>query len=46
MINPLASTSSGALALKYGYINTVTPSPIEVKGLMKFNYLIRIIIIN
>ena len=32
-INPLASTSAGAPVLKYGDINTVTPSPGEVKGL-------------
>ena len=35
IINPLASPSAGAPALKYGDVNTVTPSPGEVKGLMK-----------
>ena len=35
MINPLASPSAGAPALKYGDVNTVTPSPGEVKGLIK-----------
>ena len=34
MINPLASPSAGAPALKYGDVNTVTPSPGEVKGLI------------
>ena len=34
-INPLASPCAGAPALKYGYVNTVTPAPGEVKGLMK-----------
>ena len=34
LINPLASPSAGALALKYGYVNTVTTSPGEVKGLI------------
>ena len=29
----MASPSSGATALKYGDVNTVTPSPGEVKGL-------------
>ena len=38
-INPLASPSAGAPALKYGYVNTLTPSPGEVKGLMKLNLL-------
>ena len=33
-INPFASPSAGAPALKYGYVNTVTTSPSEVKGLM------------
>ena len=33
-INPLASPSAVAPALKYGDVNTVTPSPGEVKGLM------------
>ena len=34
-INPLASPSAGAPALKYGDVNTVTPSLGEVKGLIK-----------
>ena len=34
-INPLASPSAGAPALKYGDVNIVTPSPVEVKGLIK-----------
>ena len=34
IINPLASPCAGAPALKYGYVNTVTTSPGEVKGLM------------
>ena len=29
----MASPSAGATALKYGDVNTVTPSPGEVKGL-------------
>ena len=33
-INPLASPSAEAPALKYGDVNTVTPSPGEVKGLI------------
>ena len=33
-INPFASPSAGAPALKYGDVNTVTPSPGEVKGLI------------
>ena len=33
IINPLASPCAGAPALKYGDVNTVTPSPGEVKGL-------------
>ena len=33
-INPLASPSAGAPAFKNGDVNTVTPSPGEVKGLM------------
>ena len=37
-INPLASPSAGAPALKYGDVNTVTPFPGEVKGLMLINY--------
>ena len=35
-INPLASPSAGAPALKYGDVNTVTTSPGEVKGLMLY----------
>ena len=42
-IYPLASPSTGAAALKYGDVNTVTPSPGEVKGLI-VNYLILIYI--
>ena len=38
-INPLASPNAGAPALKYGDVNTVTPSPGEVKGLI-FNVLV------
>ena len=34
-VNPLTSSGAGAPALKYGYVNTVAPSPGEVKGLMK-----------
>ena len=34
LINSLASPSAGAPALKYGDVNTVTPSPGEVKGLV------------
>ena len=34
-INPLASPYAGAPALKYGNVNTVTPSPGEVKGLIR-----------
>ena len=33
--NPLASSSAGAPAFKYGDVNTLTPSPGEVKGLNK-----------
>ena len=33
----MASPSEGAPALKYGYVNTVTTSPGEVKGLIKEN---------
>ena len=33
-INPLASPSAGVPALNYGDVNTVTPSPGEVKGLI------------
>ena len=32
--NPLASPSAGAPALNYGDVNTVTPSPGEVKGII------------
>ena len=35
MVNPLASPGAGAPALKYRDVNIVTPSPGEVKGLMK-----------
>ena len=34
-INPLASPSAGAPALKYGDVNTVTPSPGDVQGNLK-----------
>ena len=34
LINPLASPSAGAPALNYGDVNTVTPSPSEVKWLI------------
>ena len=30
----MASPSAGATTLKYGDVNTVTPSHVEVKGLM------------
>ena len=33
-INPLASLCVGAPSLKYGYVNTVTTSPGEVKRLI------------
>ena len=33
-INPLASPSAGAPTLNYRDVNTVTPSPGEVKGLI------------
>ena len=33
-IIPLVSPNGGAPALKYGDVNTVTPSPGEVKGLL------------
>ena len=33
-INPLASPSAGALALKYGDVNKEATSPGEVKGLI------------
>ena len=32
LLNPLASPSAGAPALKYGYVNTETSSPGEAKG--------------
>ena len=38
-INPLAWPSAGAPAVKYGDVNTVTPSPGEVKGLMKKSFI-------
>ena len=40
LINPLASPSAEAPALNYGDVNTVTPSPGEVKGLILNNKLI------
>ena len=43
-INPLASPSAGAPALKYGDIKSVTPSPVEVKGLMELILLLNIYI--
>ena len=43
--NPLASPNAGAPALKYEYVNTVTPSPGEVKGLIYVYILIFLIII-
>ena len=39
-MNPLASPSAGAPELKYGDVNTVTPSPGKVKGLTKTNTLV------
>ena len=33
----MASPSAGAPALNYGDVNTVAPSPGEVKGLIKLN---------
>ena len=33
--NSMASPSAGAPALKYGDVNTLSPSPGEVKGLME-----------
>ena len=35
IINPLASPCAGAPSINYGDVNTVTPSPGEVKGLIK-----------
>ena len=40
-INPLASPSAGAPALKYGDVNTVTPSPGEVKGLIIIKLIVK-----
>ena len=40
LINPFASPCAGAPALKYGYVNTVTPSPGEVKGLIEPKFLL------
>ena len=37
LINLLGSPSAGAPAPKYGYVNTETPSPGELKELMEFN---------
>ena len=37
IINPLASPSAGAPALKYGDVNTETTSPGEVKGLISLD---------
>ena len=34
----MASPCAGAPALKYGYVNTTTPSPGEVKGLITFSF--------
>ena len=39
-VNPLASPSAGAPELKYGDVNTVTPSLGKVKGLTKTNTLV------
>ena len=36
IFNPLASPSAGASVLKYEDVNTLTPSPGEVKGLINF----------
>ena len=36
VINPLASPSAGVSAIKYGDVNTVTPSPGEVKRLKSY----------
>ena len=41
IINPLTSPGEGAPTLNYGYVNTVTPSPGEVKGLIIFNIIIQ-----
>ena len=40
IINPLASPNAGASALKYGDVNTLTPSPGEIKGLMRIKIII------
>ena len=40
MLNPLASPCAGAPELKYGDVNTETPSPSEVKGLINILNLI------
>ena len=37
LVNPLASPSAGAPALKYGDVNTVSSSPGEVKELILLN---------
>ena len=37
-INPLASPNAGATALKYGYVNIVTTSHGEVKGLIRVDF--------
>ena len=42
----MASPSAGAPALKYWDVNTVTPSPGEVKGLIKNSFLFVILIYN
>ena len=34
--NPLASPSAVTPALKYGNVNTLTPSPGEVKGIIAY----------
>ena len=40
IINPLASPSAGAPALKYGDVNTETTSLGEVKGLIIYKWMI------
>ena len=45
IINPLASPSEGAPALKYGDVNTVTPSHGEVKGLRERGIILRFTIL-
>ena len=37
----MASPSAGAPALKYGDVNTVTPFPGEVKGLMYYDNILQ-----